>query len=452
MNSAVKKSNYATVNPCRLCAPLGASIAFKGIENAMSLIHGSQGCATYIRRYLISHYREPIDIASSSFSETTAVFGGGENLTRAIENITGKYSPSVIGIASTCLSETIGDDIGLWLHQYKKNRENSGGPLLLTVSTPSYKGSHEEGFHAAIAAVVKAFAGIGSTGPELVIIPPMISPADLRALNTICKDFEIKLQLLPDYSETLDGGIWEEYMPLPKGGTPIQIIKAVGQSKAVLELGVGAEFREAGEYIHTTFSCLTKRLDLPVGVRANDSFFQFLSEISGKEIPLHYQMSRARLLDAYVDAHKYVFEKKAALIGDEDTVAAMVSLCSETGIIPSVCATVSSASRIKEHIKNNVPEIYQDEITVLDEADFDTVESLCKLKHVDICIGTSKGYGLSKKLNVPLVRVGFPVHDRFGAARITMTGYDGTLQLFDQIVNALLESKQESNVIGYSYL
>ncbi|HEX3020336.1 MAG TPA: nitrogenase component 1 [Chitinispirillaceae bacterium] len=452
MKTAEKKSSYATVNPCRLCAPLGASIAIKGIEKAMPLIHGSQGCATYIRRYLISHYREPVDIASSSFSEETAIFGGGENLNRAIKNVIGKYSPSVIGITTTCLSETIGDDTGLWLHQYKKLNESDDGSLILKVNTPSYNGAHGDGFHAAIAAIAKTFAGIEESGTELLIIPPMVSPADLRILSGICKDFGINTQLLPDYSETLDGGTWEEYLPLPKGGTPISSIKSIGTTKNVIELGVGSAFREAGEYISSTFSCNTRRMKLPVGVRANDQFLAFLSEISGKEIPDHFQQSRARLLDAYVDAHKYVFEKKAAIIGDEDTVAAIVTLCSETGIIPSVCATASGASRLKQHVIECVPDIYHDQLTILDEADFDTVEALCLERDIDICIGTSKGYGMSKKMSIPLVRIGFPVHDRFGAARIVMTGYDGTIRLFDEIVNALLSSKQESNVIGYSYL
>ena len=76
-----KKPNYiSTTNACKLCTPLGACLAFKGIEGAVPYLHGSQGCATYMRRYIISHYNEPIDIASSSLSEKHAVYGGGPNL------------------------------------------------------------------------------------------------------------------------------------------------------------------------------------------------------------------------------------------------------------------------------------------------------------------------------------------------------------------------------------
>jgi nitrogenase molybdenum-iron protein NifN len=71
---------------------------------------------------------------------------------------------------------------------------------------------------------------------------------------------------------------------------------------------------------------------------------------------------------------------------------------------------------------------------------------------IDLLIGNSKGYRSSKKYDIPLIRVGFPIHDRFGAARILHIGYRGTLRLFDEIVNTILAFKQESNPIGYTYL
>ena len=75
-----KSANFtATRNPCKLCAPLGACLVFRGVEGCIPFLHGSQGCATYIRRYLISHFREPMDIASSNFHEESAIFGGSSN-------------------------------------------------------------------------------------------------------------------------------------------------------------------------------------------------------------------------------------------------------------------------------------------------------------------------------------------------------------------------------------
>ena len=85
-----------------------------------SVFARGQGCSTYIRRYLISHFREPIDIASSNFHEESAIFGGSKNFSQAAMNITRQYQPQLIGAATTCLAETIGEDMGQLIYQLKE--------------------------------------------------------------------------------------------------------------------------------------------------------------------------------------------------------------------------------------------------------------------------------------------------------------------------------------------
>ena len=67
----------------------------RGIAGALPFLHGSQGCATYMRRYLISHFREPMDIATSGFSEASTIFGGGANLRQGLGNVTSQYHPAL---------------------------------------------------------------------------------------------------------------------------------------------------------------------------------------------------------------------------------------------------------------------------------------------------------------------------------------------------------------------
>ena len=59
---------------------------------------------------------------------------------------------------------------------------------------------------------------------------------------------------------------------------------------------------------------------------------------------------------------------------------------------------------------------------------------------------------MARKIPVPLVRVGFPIHDRINGARILHIGYQGAQNLFDGIVNTLLDQRQKSSDIGYSYM
>ncbi len=157
----------ATRNACNVCTPLGACLVFRGIERAIPLLHGSQGCSTYIRRYLIGHFREPVDIASSNFSESTAVHGGRQILHQGLENVIRQYAPELIGIASTCLSETIGDDINLYVKEFRRDRSDRVLPELVHVSTPSYRDTHAEGFHASVKAVVETLAQSGP--PERLV-------------------------------------------------------------------------------------------------------------------------------------------------------------------------------------------------------------------------------------------------------------------------------------------
>ena len=89
---------------------------------------------------------------------------------------------------------------------------------------------------------------------------------------------------------------------------------------------------------------------------------------------------------------------------------------------------------------------------VREGSDFGDIEARVAGLKPDLLIGSSKGYRLARSLGVPLVRCGFPVHDRIGAQRIRLLGYAGTQELFDRIVNAVLEAKQEDSEIGYSYL
>jgi nitrogenase molybdenum-iron protein NifN len=177
----------ATRNACKLCAPLGATVVFKGIKGCVPMIHGSQGCATYIRRYMISHYKEPVDIASSNFSEETTIFGGNKNFNTSIDNIIDQYHPEAIGIASACLSETIGEDVPRLIHEYVDVNRGKPLPVLVHASTPSYQGSHMDGFHEAVASVVATLAERGEKGKHINLFPGFVSPQDIRHLKDILK-------------------------------------------------------------------------------------------------------------------------------------------------------------------------------------------------------------------------------------------------------------------------
>ncbi|MBN1498733.1 MAG: nitrogenase [Spirochaetes bacterium] len=456
MNKTEKK-HEVTQNACKLCTPLGACLALKGIKGAITLLHGSQGCSTYIRRYMISHFREPIDIASSNFSEDTAIFGGNSNLKTALTNIIKQYNPEVIGIPTTCLSETIGDDVNMIIKEYISENEDENLPEFITVSTPSYKGTHIDGFHETVRSVVSAVSGHPGeksvNNSRINIFPGMVSAEDIRHLKEIISDFGLDYIMLPDYSETLDGQLWTDYKNIPEGGTSIDKIREMDSSAASVEFGKSLDGTESASRILSERSAVnTFNTGLPIGINETDKFMNILSEISGRGIPEKYLSERGRLIDAYADAHKYIFGVKAALYGEEDLVIGLASFLSEIGIIPVLCASGGNSGRFSEILFKAVPDLSPDETSVYSDADFSDIEEQIKFLKPDLIIGNSKGYSISRSTDIPLIRTGFPIHDRIGGQRILHLGYRGAQQLFDKAVNSVIEKRQDSSPVGYSYM
>lgn len=448
------RSSVSTTNACKLCTPLGACLAFRGIEGAIPFLHGSQGCATYIRRYIISHFKEPMDIASSSFSETTAIYGGEQNLHTGLKNVTAQYHPSLIGVASTCLSETIGDDVKGYIGEYLKAAgSNDSDPVLIPISTPSYKGTHMDGFHSAIHGVVDVLTEGGPRRQDQInLLPGLVSPADLRYLREIVGDFGLSAIMLPDYSETLDGPVLDAYEKIPSGGTPVADIRRMGQSAATIEFGrTLAEERSASHLLKERCGVASYRLNPPIGICQTDAFFELLETLSGKSTPECHKKERGRLVDAYIDAHKYVFGKRAVVYGEEDFVTGIAALLAEIGVIPVICGSGGESSRMAENIRQVAPEYFPD-IAVREGVDFMTIADEAEALKPDLIIGNSKGLSLARRLGIPLVRVGFPIHDRIGGQRLLHLGYRGAQQLFDGITNALIAQKQATSPVGYSYM
>ena len=453
-------SAAASQNACKLCAPLGASLVFKGIADAVPLLHGSQGCSTYIRRYLISHFKEPIDIACSNFGEQTAIFGGGANIKLALDNIISQYSPELIGVATTCLAETIGDDVPMFVHEYRKLHSKVLLPPIVHVSTPSYRGTHMQGFYDAVLAIVKTLAidgskrKAGSRSNRINLFPGMVSPADLRHLKQIVEDFGLEAMVLPDYSETLDGELWTGYQRIPPGGTRVADIANAGSALASIELGhVPATLPETGA------TCLEERFGVPayrlgraMGIHRTDDLMKTLETISGKPIPLKYARERGRLIDALVDGHKTVNKVRAIVYGEADLVTGMAEVLSEIGVLPVVCATGEKGVRLSQMLEKILTPAMFEKTRVMEGADFADIEEVAGRTDAEIMIGHSKGYSLSRKLNIPLVRIGFPVHDRVGGSRVQHLGYQGAQSLFDRISDAVMEKKQSGSDVGYTYM
>jgi nitrogenase molybdenum-iron protein NifN len=366
-----------------------------------------------------------------------------------------KYGARLIGVATTCLTETIGDDVPGIVREFcqEANGESAALPAIVTVSTPSYAGTHMEGFHAAVKALVEQLAQTGEPTEAVNLLPGFVSSADIRYLREVLADFDLAGIILPDLSETLDGPAQMDYEKIPAGGTPVAEIKAMGHSRATLEFGRTLFPQEtAGRFLETHFGVPWQPLGLPIGLRETDRFFGVLEELAGCPTPTRHALERGRLIDAYVDGHKYIFNQRAVVYGEEDLVVGLTAFLAEIGVRPVLCASGGKSGHFKEAIAEVSGDLLPEPPVVMEGADFYEIAAAAEGLAPDLLIGHSKGYHLARRWQVPLVRVGFPIHDRFGGQRILHLGYRGAQQLLDCIVNAVIERKQETSKVGYGYI
>jgi nitrogenase molybdenum-iron protein NifN len=300
--------------------------------------------------------------------------------------------------------------------------------------------------------VVEQLATESAPNGTINLLSGFISTADIRYLREVCDDFGINATILPDYSDTLDGPALNDYPLIPEGGTPLAAIRQMGGAKATIELGATLPKDTGGKVLERKFGTRLFRTGLPIGIRATDAFFALLSEMSGKEAPKRHTAARGRLIDSMVDGHKYIFGKRAVIYGEEDLVVGLASFLAEIGIHPVLCASGGKSGKFAESISAALEGIDSELPLVKEDVDFYDIEAMAKELEVDLVIGHSKGYAFARKENLPLIRVGFPIHDRVGGQRILHLGYHGAQTLFDLITNTVIDKKQSDSPVGYSYM
>ncbi len=427
---------FSVINPSKMCQPMGAIQALLGVNNTMPLIHGSQGCSTYMRFQLTRHFREPIEVASTSMSEKTVIYGGEFNLMKALKNITEKQTPSMIAVTSSCLTETIGEDMEGIIEKFKDANIDQDLPIIIPISTPSYVESHVEGYNRTIKALVEHLAIQSKPNKKINIITGNISPTDVKEVKNILNDLNCENIILTDTSENLDAPLTESALNLYNEGTTIEEIEDTANSLGTITLSKHMD--SAATYLQKKFGVKSISGPLPLGIENTDKFIGSVCELGELEVPESIKKDRGRLIDAMVDAHSYNYHRKVAIFGDPDFVSGMTRFTCEMGMIPSVLCTGTDSKRFTEDIQN-ISEEKKVSPVILAGGDLYDMHREIKEIGADILIGNSYGASMAKEEDIPLFRVGFPIFDRLGAQRIFTLGYRGGINFVDQLTNTLLD-------------
>ncbi|OPY56165.1 MAG: Nitrogenase molybdenum-iron protein beta chain [Pelotomaculum sp. PtaU1.Bin035] len=430
------------INPAKTCQPIGAMYAALGIHKCLPHSHGSQGCCAYHRSHLTRHFREPVMASTSSFTEGASVFGGGANVKTAVNNVFTIYNPDVMAIHTTCLSETIGDD----LPTYIKATEVPEGKVVIHANTPSYVGSHITGFSNMTKAMVSYLAEASEENKkeQANIIPGFVNPGDMREIKRLAKHMGVKSIMFPDTSGVLDSPITGQFMMYPKGGARVEDIRDSGNSRITLALG---SYASADAAYHLERKCKVRAITLktPIGIKATDDFLMTLRSNFVKEIPYDLEEERGQLVDIMTDTHYHFYDKKVAVFGDPDIVAATAEFLLSLGMRPVHVltgtpggVTGASAGGFEREVKEMLDQSGV-QANIKAGGDLFLLHQWIKNEPVDLLIGNTYGKYIARAEDLPFVRLGFPILDRSMHPYLPIVGYKGAMRLLELIGNALLD-------------
>jgi nitrogenase molybdenum-iron protein beta chain len=435
----IKERKGLVVNPAKTCQPIGAMYAALGINKCLPHSHGSQGCCSFHRMHLTRHFRDPIMASTSSFTEGASVFGGGSNLKTALKNIFTIYNPEIVAVHTTCLSETIGDDLNTIISQYKPNIPE--GKYVIHTNTPSYVGSHITGFSNMVKSTVEYLVEKTDVKKnKLNIIPGFVNPGDMREIKKILKAMGVEFTMLPDTSGVVDSPLTKQYKMYPDGGTKVDEIKKMGEAKATIALGSFAS-EDGAVALERKTEVPAKILKIPFGIKATDTFITEISKLTGKSIPKEIEIERGQLVDIMVDTHHHFHGKKVAIFGDPDTVIALTETVCSLGMIPEIMLTGTPGSSFDKQIKSILSDfdVEIEDKYIKSKGDLFEFHQVVKNKEVDLIIGNTYGKYIARAEDIPLVRIGFPILDRSVHSYLPTVGYIGTMRIIEKISNALLD-------------
>jgi nitrogenase molybdenum-iron protein beta chain len=426
-----------TVNPAKTCQPIGAMYASLGIHGCLPHSHGSQGCYAYHRSTLTRHYKEPVMAATSSFTEGASVFGGQANLLQAMDNIFTIYNPDVIAVHTTCLSETIGDDVPQIFGKAKTDGKIPEGKYVFHASTPSYVGTHVTGFANMTKAMVDYFAKQnGHKENRINIIPGWVEPSDMKEIKRITGELGIDFIMFPDTDNVLNSPQTGKFEMYPKGGVTIDELISTGSSSGTVALG-GLASGPAAKALDSKCKVPCKILDLPIGIKATDRFVDTLRKMAGVNVPESINIERGQLVDIVTDMQAYFYHKKVALVGDPDQLVALTEFLVSIDMMPIHILTGTKDKKFEKKILSLTEEMPHD-VNVKSGGDMYLFHQWVKNEPVDLLIGNSYVKYIARDEDIPFIRYGFPILDRIGHSYFPMVCYRGAMHFLEKILDALM--------------
>jgi nitrogenase molybdenum-cofactor synthesis protein NifE len=396
----------------RACVFCGARVVLNPVTDAVHLVHGPIGCATYtwdIRGSLSSGSEMYRNSFSTDMKERDVIFGGEKKLVSAIDEIVEKYHPPAIFVYATCVSGMIGDDI---IAVSKAASGRHGIDVIPVESSGFISGNKVVGYRAAAEALMN-----------------LITPKDGETIEK-----GRKLNFLGEYN--LGGETWLIKRYLAEMGIEINVAFTGDSTVAALKQAPGAclNIVQCTGSMHWVAANIEKRFGTPFisvnffgSENTADSLRRIAEFYNDPEISRHTEAliarEMARINPIIKQYRMKLAGKRAAIyVGGAYKAVAIIRQLKELGM--EIVLTGTQTGKKEEY--DDISGMLDKNAVIIDDANPAELEKFLLEKHVDVMAGGVKERVLAYKLGIGFVDHN---HDR----KECLAGFDGALTFAHEV-------------------
>lgn len=406
---ACNRESLAGAVSQRACVYSGARVVLNPITDALHLVHGPIGCASYTWDIRGSTSSGP-DLYRSSFStdmkELDVVFGGEKKLAACLNELAEEYHPPAIFVYSTCIVGIIGDDL---TSVCRKASRDLGIPVL-PVKSEGFRGNKNEGYKAACNALA---ALIGSAdyvpqGPSINILGEYNVADDLSYVKPFFQEMGIEVVA------TLTGDARVREIQRAHAAH----LNLVQCSGSMTYLAKKMEEKYGTPYKRVSFFGVE---DMSNALRTAADFFALPQMRERAEQVIHREKSRVMpFLQACRDS---VAGRKAAIyMGGAAKAVSLVRAFQDLGMEVVIIGTQTGSRDDYQ----NIAYIVKDGTVIIDDANPLELSQLLVRQKADLLVAGVKERFLAYKMKIAFCDFN---HDR----TVNFEGYDGMMNFAREV-------------------
>lgn len=397
------------------CAFDGAMIVLQPIADTAHIVHGPIACCgnSWEGRGTLSTQGDMHMMGfTTDMGEMDIVYGGERKLYNAILETHDKVNPKAIFVYATCVSGLTGED----LEAVCRKTEKKLGIAVIPVNAPGFVGPKNLGNRIAGEVLLDHVIGTGTArstsnhdinligeyniAGDLWLIEPVLKKAGLRVLSRITGD-----------------STFEEITYAHKARLNVVVC-----SRALINIAKGMEKKYGIPYVEVSFFGKT---EIAKALKAIGSKFEV--QCSGLMENIKRTIEKEeKLLAQKLKPYEHLRGKKAVLytggVKSWSFISALLDLGIEIAAVGTKKSSFEDENKMKEILGPNAP--------LVEDVTPKNLKKLLKERDADILVAGGRNQYLAIKEGYPFVDVNQERH-------VAYAGYDGLVNLAEQISNSI---------------